>query len=423
MNNPGTEIERWLIEGSVDHDQGLDSEVWQVDFDEGRQLVFRDFGPYQKLYLRPEKFVKRFYHKLYPLAVEDWQLCEQIQLYDEFCTIDTQLDIRFQATLQYAQQQAEILPEINEHIKNTYHKSISSIISQHLLDLKDDEWVRSGLDEIEKAISFAVSEMLMLDEIEAQTRCAIQATFIEFPDVQLGKEAVYLSVLKKSYEVSEEQREERFRQEQLEQQQLLAHHQKQLEQFEQDAELERQRQEQDAQHQRQLLLDEEQQQQEQFVVESRLHGDKIKHENYLNDITLDVQLQAKQEQEKRTRNAEQTSQAEDISHQTLLKDHKLHADIEKHEHEQANWLEAKDKAYALELEKEQQQKLLKFEMEVAHKKHEEQVQLEIQEENYNITKNSDVYLRKEIELLELDKKRLELQLAIDESRKASSQSA
>jgi hypothetical protein len=62
-------------------------------------------------------------------------------------------------------------------------------------------------------------------------------------------------------------------------------------------------------------------------------------------------------------------------------------------------------------------------MEVAHKKHEEQVQLEIQEENYNITKNSDVYLRKEIELLELDKKRLELQLAIDESRKASGQSA
>jgi hypothetical protein len=72
------------------------------------------------------------------------------------------------------------------------------------------------------------------------------------------------------------------------------HHKAQLEQFEQDAELERQRQKQDAQHQRQLLLDAEQQQQEQFVVESRLHGDKIKHENYLNDITLDVQLQAKQ---------------------------------------------------------------------------------------------------------------------------------
>ncbi|NYT46644.1 MAG: hypothetical protein H0A75_02220 [Candidatus Methanofishera endochildressiae] len=47
-----------------------------------------------------------------------------------------------------------------------------------MLDLKDDEWVRSGLDEIEKAISFAVSEMLMLDEIEAQTLYEIQAFVI-----------------------------------------------------------------------------------------------------------------------------------------------------------------------------------------------------------------------------------------------------
>ena len=421
MNNSGTEIERWLVEGTVDQDLTLSSDVWQVDFDEGRQLVFRDFGPYQKLYLRPEKFVKRFYHTLYPLVVENWKIYDQIQLYDEFCTIDTQLDIRFQATLQYAQQQAEILPEINEHIKNTYHKSISDIISQHLLDLKDDEWVRSGLSEIEKTIAMAVSEMLMLENIEAQARCAIQASFIEFPDVQLGKEGVYLSVLKKSYEVSEEQREERFRQEQQEQQQLLTHHQKQLEQFGLDAELERQRQAKDAGHQRRLLLDQELQQQEQFVIESHLHEDKIKHENYLNDITLDVQLQAKQEQEKRSRNAEQQSQAEDLSHQALLKEQKLHADIEKFEHEQASWLEAKDKAHALELEKEQQQKLLKFEMEVAHKKHEEQIQLEIQEENYNTTKDSDIYLRREIELLELDKKRLELQYAIQESRKTSGQ--
>ncbi|MBT4145333.1 MAG: hypothetical protein HOE45_00320 [Gammaproteobacteria bacterium] len=72
MNSPGTEIESWLIEGTLNHDQRLEPEVWQVDFDEGRQLVFRDFGPYQKLYLRSEKFVKRFYHTLYPLAVEDW---------------------------------------------------------------------------------------------------------------------------------------------------------------------------------------------------------------------------------------------------------------------------------------------------------------------------------------------------------------
>lgn len=421
MNNPGTEIERWLIEGSVENDLALSPDVWEVAFDEGRQLVFSDFGPFQKLYLRPQKFIKRFYHTLYPLPVEDWQVCDQIQLYDEFCTIDTQLDIRFQATLEYAQRQMESLPEINEHIKNTYLKSVSDQISKHLLNLQNDEWVRSGLGDIEKAIAIAVSEMLMLENIEAQARCSIQATFIEFPDVQLGKEAVYLSVLKKSYAVSEEQRKERYRQELQVQEQQRAHQQKQLEQMQQDAELERQKQAQEAEHQRQLLLDQELLQQEQLVIKSRLHTDKIQHDNYLNDITLDVQLQAKMEQEKRTRNAEQKSQAEELSHQALLKDQKLHADIEVFEHEQASWLAAKDKAYALELEKEQQQKKLKFAMEATYKKQEEQLQLEMQREIYNNTKNSDIYLRREIELLELDKKRLELQLAIRESRKESGQ--
>ncbi|OQK16684.1 hypothetical protein AU255_01905 [Methyloprofundus sedimenti] len=422
MNNPNTEIERWLIEGSIENDLTLNSDVWEVVFDEGRQLVVSDFGPFQKLYLRPQKFIKRFYHTLYPLPVEDWQVCGQIQLYDEFCTIDTQLDIRFQATIEYAQRQMENLPEINEHIKHTYLKSVSDQVSKHLLNLQNDEWVRSGLGDIENAIAITVSEMLMLENIEAQARCSIQATFIEFPDVQLGKEAVYLSVLKKNYEVSEEQRTERYRQELQAQQQQRTHQQKQLEQMQQDAELERQKQAQDAEYQRQLLLDQELLQREQFVIESRLHTDKIQHDNYLNDITVDVQLQAKMEQEKRTRNATQKSQAEELSHQALLKDQKLNADIEAFKHEQASWLAAKDKAHALELEKEQEQKKLKLAMEAANKKYEEQLQLEIQQEIYNNTKNSDIYLRREIELLELDKKRLELQLAIQESRKASDQS-
>ena len=422
MNNPVTEIDQWLIEGSLQNELALSSDVWEVHFDEGRQLVFARFGPYQKLYLRPEKFVKRFYHTLYPLLVEDWQIAGQIQLYDEFCTIDTQLDIRFQATLEYAQKQIEILSEINEHIKNTYHKAVSDLISMELLNLQNESWVRTGLGDIEKAIALAVNEMLVIDDIQSQTRCSIQAEFAEFPDVQLGKEAVYLSVLKKSFEVSEEQREERFRQEQQQQQLQLVHKQKQLQHMEQDAELDRQKQAQDAEHQMQLLLDQELQQQEQFAIETRLHTEKIQHDSYLDDISLDVELQAKQEQKKRVRNAEQKSQVEELSHQALLKEQELQADIKKYEDEHARWLETKDKAQMQELEMERRQKQLKFEMELANKKHEEQLQLEMQEQNHRNKINSDIYLRREIELLELDKKRMELQLAIQESRKESGQS-
>ena len=422
MNSPGTEIERWLIEGTVEHELALGSDVWEVDFDEGRQLVLSKLGPYQKLYLRPEQFIKRFYHTLYPLSVEDWQISDQNQLYDEFCTIDTQVEIRFQATLEYAEMQIEILPEINEHIKNVYHQAISVQINKQLLNLQKDSWVRTGLENIEKAIELAVCEMLILDNIQSQTRCSIQATFAEFPDVQLGKEAVYLSVLKKSFKVSEEQREERFRQEQQEQQQLLAHQQKQLEHLERDAELVRQKQTQAAEHQMQLLLDQEQQQKEQLAIETRLHAEKIQHDSYLGDIALDVELQAKQEQRTRTRNAEQKSQLEQLSHQALLKEQELQADIKKYEHEQTRWLEAKDKAHRQQLDMEQRQRQLKFDMEAAYKKHEEQLQLEMQEQDYKSKINSDIYLRRDIELLELDKKRLELQLAIQESRKESGQS-
>ena len=56
MNNPGTDIERWLIEGAVEYDQAQDSELWEVNFEAGRQLVIRDFGPYHKVYLRPGNF-------------------------------------------------------------------------------------------------------------------------------------------------------------------------------------------------------------------------------------------------------------------------------------------------------------------------------------------------------------------------------
>lgn len=417
MNNMGNEIERWLIEGSLENQQLLDSDTWEVIFDEDRQLVLFHIGPYQKLYLRPDKFVKRFYHKVYDLPVEDWQIAEQIQLYGEFCNLEILLDTRFQATLKYAQRHMEILSEINEYIKTTYYQAIIDLMNKELLNLHNDSWVRDGLGSIEKAIAMAINEMLVLDNIQSQTRCSIQAQFAEFPDVQLGKEGLYLSVLKKSFEVSEEQREESFRQQQQLQEQVLLHKQKQLEQLERDAEIERQKQTLEAEQQKQLLLDREMQQKKQLAIETRLHADKVQHDNYLNEIILDVELQSRQEQEKRSIAAEQKIQVEKLSHQALLKEQALQAEIEAYDHEQLRWMEAKEKANREQLEMERRQQQLKLEMQAEQKKYEEQLQLEIQEQNYKNKLNSDIYLRREIELLELDKKRMELQLALKESRK------
>lgn len=421
MNNPGTEIDQWLIEGTLETTQELSTEIWVANFDVERQVVFSKLGPYSKLFLRPKKFIKRFYHTVYPLLIEDWPLIEEIQLFDGFCTINTQLNIRFQASFAYAQSQVEILSEINAYIKNTYYAGIIDLINSELHNLQDDSWVRTGLGNIEKAISIAVCEMLVLENIQSQAVCIVKATFAEFPDVRPGKENIYLTVLKKNYQVTEENREELFRQQQLEQQQQLEHKQRQLEDMRKNAELERIKQAQDAAHQRQLLLDQEQQLQEKLVIQTRLYAEELQYQNRLKEIALQADLQQKQQQEEKVRIAEQKSQAEILAHQLLLREQEVQTEIKKYDYKQASWLAAKVKKNELQLQHEYQREEAEIDMQAAKKKRLQEGRMELQEQQYNITRNSDIYLRREIELLELDKKRLELQLEVQASKKKTEQ--
>ena len=419
MNDQVNEIDPWLVDPSLEIALQANAEVWLANFDAGRQVVFSKLGPYSKLFMRPEKFVKRFYHTVYPLLIENWPLNEEIQLFDGFCTVNTQLDIRFQATFTYAQRQLEILSEINESIKNTYHTVITDLINNELVNLQDDAWVRTGLGDIEKSITLAVTEMLVLHNIQSQVICTVSASFAEFPDVKIGKQSLYLSVLKKSYEVTKEKREELFRQQQLEDQQKLVHRQVQLEHFEKNAELAQQKQARDAEHQKQILLNQELQLQEELEIQTRMQTEKLSHENRLKEIALDLELQQRQQQEEQSRIAEQKAHTKDLAHKTSLKEQEVYSEIEKYAHKQTSWLTAKANKNKLRLQHDHEQERLKFEMDVANEKRQEERRMEIQEQNYEMTKNSDIYLRREIELLELDKKRLELHLQNLASKKQS----
>jgi len=100
MNDSKTEIDNWLMTLSSDKENGAD-DVWESGFEVDRQVVHSKFGPYKKLFLRPEGFVKRFYHTVYPLTIEEWQCTDQVTLYDGFCTIDIVLDVRFQPVVYF----------------------------------------------------------------------------------------------------------------------------------------------------------------------------------------------------------------------------------------------------------------------------------------------------------------------------------
>lgn len=417
MNSSRTEIDKWFIEGTLANDDLALSEVWDPVFDADRHLVHSKFGPYWRLFLRPERFVKRFYHRVYPLPVENWRITKQTKLYDGFCTIDVALDIRFQAALKYALNKIDILSDINEHIKATYEDLIINLIDKELFNLSDGAWVQKGVSDIEKRISFAISEMLILQNIQSQALCTLKPSFEEFPDVQLPQENVYLCVLKKSFEVNEAKREELFRQEQEIEKQKLEHKHRQLDQINRDAELERLKEAQEALNKRLSLEEQERQLLEQFEVEKRLHAERVKHDNSLKEITLEADLQEQQKHEARLRIAEQKTHMESLAHRAKLKEKELEDDIAKYESQQARWREAKDKIHAQQVAFEQRQKQLEVEADIENQKHREQQHLEMQKESYKKRKESDVYIRREIELLALEKQRLELQLAIKDAKK------
>ncbi len=417
MHSSRTEIDKWFIEGTLASDELAVPEVWDPVFDIDRQLVLTKMGPYWKLFLRPEGFVKRFYHFVYPLPVENWVVTEQVKLYDGFCTIAVTLNIRFQATLKYARSNMDILSDLNGHIKTAYEDLVINLIHKELVKLSDGAWVQKGLADIENKISFAVSEMLILQNIQSQTLCTLKPAFKDFPDVQLAQESVYLCVIKKSYELNEAQREELFRQEQEAEKQKLEHKQKQLDQFNRYAELERLKQAKEALNKRLLLEEQEKQLQEQFEIETRLHAEKVKHENTLKEISLEAELEEQKKQETRLRIAEQKSHMETLAHQAKLKAKELEADIAKYETQQARWRESKDKIHTQQIAFEQRQKQMEFEAEIESQKRREQKRLELKKENFKHRKESDVYLRREIELLEREKQHLEQQLATSESTK------
>jgi hypothetical protein len=101
-----------------------------------------------------------------------------------------------------------------------------------------------------------------------------------------------------------------------------------------------------------------------------------------------------------------------IAHQMKLKERELDAEIAEYEQEQESWRQAKSKSHTEELDQKHRLKQLEFDTDVGYKQRYEQQRIAMQEESYAIRKDADLYLKREIDLLELEKKRLALQLTI-----------
>lgn len=340
MNNPNSELDAWLAGEDLFGQTALDPQQWVAGFDPDRQLVLLKIGPFQRLFLRPGKFTKRFYHQLFPLKIETWPYRQQVKLFDDFCTVDISLDVRFQATLNYVQKNPETLDSINQHIQNLYVAVIEDKINQELNKLADGGWVQKGLAEHEQRIAITVCEVLTRQQIQAEAICQMTVTFVEFPEVQLGKDSVYLHVLKRTFELNEEKNREHQRQQRHNEQQALLAKQLEIEHLKQLAEMQRQIQLAEAEAQIRLLQDKEQQLAERLEIEKRLHAVQMTHEQQLKELSFEIELRSRQELEAKQWSAEARQATERLAHEALLADERTLAEIRRREVAQKRWREA-----------------------------------------------------------------------------------
>jgi hypothetical protein len=442
MSKNNETIETWL-QTPFSASENPDQIIWDPGFDAERRLVVSRLGPYFKLFLRPAKFIKHFYHSVYPLLIESWKLSSQTKLYDGFCTMDAELDIRFQATLKYAEKNMEVLSQINQHIKSVYGGLLIDILDKELLTLVDGAWVQNGLNSVERQIENAINEMLMVKNIQCRTLCSLKPSFEEFPedeaiDGRFAQESVYLSIIKKNFEFREKKAQEEFRQEQQFELEKLQHKRRMLEQLNDEDEIVRLKQSMEAENTNRQLEEQKQQLAEKFAVEERLHQEKIKHTIRLQE----AEMEKLKTQQLKNQQIEQEMLAEKLNHQSQIKETETDEEIKEYEKQQQKWNQAKqhlqEEKSKLEAQLNQQKWEAEFNVEEKQQlekqrlqeqlreeqlKHEARIkemelaaETEEQEKRHETTQKTEDFLRREIELLVLEKQRAELNEQIKKAR-------
>ncbi len=444
-----TELEKWLSKSEFLSRNDTAEDSWNPGFEIDRQVIVAQIGKfYHKVFLRPDDFVQRFYHQVYQLPIEDWHYHEQIDLYEGFCLIDIDIELRFQATLNYAQRNVEHLDRINQHIKQQFKHLLTDIVHQQIQQLGHGNWVEQGLLPVERQIAREVNEQLMVQNILPRAICKLKVRFDEFPNIHPGRDNVYLHVLKKNYQNIEQKNQTYFRQRALLKEQKLQHKQQQLEMLYQFADVERQKRAIEAENKLILLKDKEMQLAEELVIKKRLAAEKNRYKNELTEMELHGEMEIRQKQKARKRALEKQDLEENLKHQmelealkqqaeiekrtkqqefqSLLHEKKTQAEIERYEKQQETWREAKLRIRKQQLAVEKKQKQLEEEAVEYFKKQqiEEQQKYPVMpfqkiEKFIGEDRSQDKaeMMRNEIELAVLEKQRLELELAIQEAKK------
>ncbi len=262
------------------------NDTWEPGFEAGRHLVQVRLGPIDHLFLRPSGFRQRFYHRLYSMPVETWQIETAVALFSGLCTIEVRLKIRFQATLRYAEKNPEAWEEINRHIRAQMEVLIFDVVEARVTALESGDWIETGLHETEKQLAMAINETLALNDIQCRALCSLKAVFADPAagdrEVLLREEIVQAIMKKQTeserlrFQIDRERREESLRQE--------------LEQIRFALESSARKQVEETEGRKSRLQTKRRKMAELREIERKLHQETLQHQSKLEQMVLEKQL-------------------------------------------------------------------------------------------------------------------------------------
>jgi bisphosphoglycerate-dependent phosphoglycerate mutase len=268
---------------------------WDPGFEGDRWIVVSRLGPLVRVYRRPLKYRKRFYHKTFNIPVRDWLIVTTAKFLAGLCTMTARLDVRFQPTIYYAQSNSEALPDLAGHIMFSYEGLVKDVMEGELLRADEGGWIKQGLESIERSIENVVNETLAAQHIQCRARCQLEPAFEQLSEKQIEslsghfeRQEVYLELLRRNHDYESKRSQELYRYAEQNELAALEHQRNLLDQFRRDEAVRQAKDREESERVYAKLREEEKRQAARQASEERRHMERIEYEKHLRKLEFDA---------------------------------------------------------------------------------------------------------------------------------------
>ncbi len=275
--------------------------IWEAGFEPDRRLVVAKLWGLQWAFPMPRNYVKRPYHQLIPIPIQDWELDMEQNFLGGWCQVKIHLSIRFQPTWRFAKSLLDNEAGSETTIRQDYRPLIEDRVMQTLESLPPDIWLSSTYADIEDYLEMQVQTLLAVKEIQSRCHCSFQFDFSRgepAPDnsevaLDLRYQTIVSQLKTRLHEARLCVQRESFARVEEESRLRIEHEQKMIDLLRLETEVLQQRQEEESRKIRTTMAIQETETRERYESDLRLRLEQIHQEANLRQVQLESELAEK----------------------------------------------------------------------------------------------------------------------------------